>query len=78
MTRTTCGFGDMDDPRHSDGCLSCGAAIRRERRAEALRRGLPYGWWKDPDNVAMVVWFLCSIVLAVLILAWGVDWKAWW
>lgn len=43
-----------------------------------IKRGLPYGWWKDPDTFAMIVWLACSVILAVLILAWGVDWKAWW
>ena len=78
MTRTACGFGDTDDPQHAEGCLSCQSVLRRERVVHRIKTGLPYGWWKNPDTFAMLVWLACCVALAVLVLAWGVDWKPWW
>ena len=43
-----------------------------------LKNGLPYGWWKDPDTFAMVLWLVCCVLIAVLVLAWTYDWKGWW
>ena len=43
------------------------------------KRGLPYGWWKDPDVWAMVLASALIMPLAWAVLAaWLLDWKAFW
>ena len=56
-----------------EACPKCQAIRARQKR------GLRYGWWKDPD-----VWagFLLVVILgffgAALLGAWFLDWKGWW
>jgi hypothetical protein len=48
-----------------------------------VKRGLPYGWWKDPDTWAGAVLLLTVIGLGIVLfgawfLAWQLDDLPWW
>lgn len=55
-------------PASRDVCPKC-QAIRARR--PSLRRGLPYGWWKDPEVLAAIACvFAIGVTGAVILTAW--------
>lgn len=61
-----------DDPEAAPYMEPEGVADRRP----SLRRGLPYGWWKNRDFwVTLICLFMFIAMLFILVSAWYFDWK---